>query len=102
MIVTCVHVYVKPEFINDFIEATILNHNESVKEEGNLSFDVLQDDENPAKFVLYEAYVSEESAAKHKETAHYKDWRETVANMMAQPREGVKHKVICPKTPEQW
>ncbi len=97
MIVTCVHVYVKPEFIDEFIATTTNNHNESVKEEGNLSFDVLQNDEDPSKFMLYEAYVSEEASALHKNTQHYLKWRETVAEMMAGPREGVKYKVICPK-----
>ncbi len=102
MIVTCVHVYVKTEFIDQFIAATTDNHNESVKEEGNLSFDFLQNDEDPSRFMLYEAYISEAAAALHKTTSHYLKWRETVAEMMAKPREGVKHKVICPKTPEQW
>ena len=102
MIVTCVHVYVKSEFIDDFIAATTENHVESVKEEGNLSFDVLQNDEDSSKFMLYEAYISEDAAALHKKTPHYLKWRETVTEMMAKPREGVKHKVVCPKTAEQW
>ena len=102
MIVTCVHVKVKTEFIDDFVKATVENHYESIKEEGNLSFDILQEDGNPSKFLLYEAYASEEASAKHKETKHYLKWRETVAHMMAEPRQGIKHKVICPKTPEEW
>ena len=96
MVVTIVHVYVKPEFIQQFIEATRVNHEQSIKEKGNLRFDILQDDKDPSKFVLYEAYTSEQEVAAHKETAHYLKWRDTVANWMAQPREGVKHKMLFP------
>jgi autoinducer 2-degrading protein len=102
MIVTLVHVFVKPEFIQDFIRITIDNHNESVKEPGNLRFDILQDAADPAKFVLYEAYESEEASAAHKTTAHYMTWREKVAAWMAQPRQGVKHIIICPEEKTQW
>lgn len=97
MITTIVHVYVKPEHIDDFIMACEANHEASIKEPGNLRFDVLQDFNNPAKFVLYEAYESEAAALAHKETSHYLQWRDTVAPYMAQPREGVKHKIIFPK-----
>lgn len=97
MIVAVVHVYVKPEHIEDFITASTKNHLNSIKELGNLRFDVLQDVDDPAKFVLYEAYESEEFAAAHKNTSHYLEWRETVASWMAKPREGVKHFSICPK-----
>ncbi|MFP4620985.1 MAG: antibiotic biosynthesis monooxygenase [Bacteroidales bacterium] len=102
MIATLVHVYVKEEFIDQFIEATMENHRFSMKEPGNLRFDVLQDDENPAKFTLYEAYESEEAAAAHKQTDHYKKWRDTVADWMAKPREGIKHKVVAPKDKSAW
>lgn len=96
MSATLVHVQVKPEFINDFIEATKENHEKSVKEAGNFRFDILQDAKDPGKFILYEVYDSEESAAAHKETAHYAKWRDTVASWMAAPREGVKHKLLFP------
>lgn len=96
MIVTIVHVYVKPQFIDDFIEATRVNHENSVKEAGNLRFDILQDDLNPAKFILYEAYATAEAVAAHKETQHYLTWRDTVAPWMDKPREGVKHKLLFP------
>ena len=102
MIVTFVHVWVKPENINEFIEACKANHRESVKEPGNLRFDLLQDAENPTKFVLYEAYESEESAKAHKDTPHYKTWRDTVADWMAKPREGVKHNILCPIEKSEW
>lgn len=68
MIVTSVHVEVKPEYIQDFIVETSKNHVNSIQETGNLRFDVLQDVENPCKFVLYEAYKDEDSSAKHKQT----------------------------------
>ncbi len=96
MHVTIVHVWVKPEHMDAFIKASRANHEASVQEPGNRRFDVLQDAENPAKFVLYEAYVSAEDAAAHKQTRHYLSWRETVADMMAQPRQGVPHKGLCP------
>ena len=102
MIVTCVIVYVKETFINDFIEASIANHKGSIKEPGNLRFDILQCADDPSKFMLYEAYENEEAAAAHKKTEHYLKWRETVADWMAKPREGIKHNVICPKERNKW
>jgi len=96
MIVTIVHVEVKPEHVKSFIRATTENHLESVKEPGNLRFDVLQNDAEPHRFVLYEAYESEDQAAAHKSTAHYLHWRETVAPWMASPREGIRHTAIVP------
>ncbi|HOP65205.1 MAG TPA: antibiotic biosynthesis monooxygenase [Spirochaetota bacterium] len=96
MIVTCVKIYVKKEHIDDFIKATIENHKNSVKEPGNLRFDVLQSIEHPSEFTLYEAYRSDEDAAAHKDTAHYSLWRDTVASWMDKPREGTPHRVIAP------
>ena len=97
MIVTCVHVSVKPEHIDDFIAATTPNHQGSIQEPGNLRFDILQDPEDPTKFLLYEAYQSAEHAAAHKETEHYLTWRATVADWMAEPRQGVKYRMLLPK-----
>lgn len=96
MHVTLVHVWVKPESVEAFREACRLNHEASVQEAGNRRFDVLQDAEDPAKFVLYEAYANAEDAAAHKQTAHYLAWRETVADMMARPRQGILHKGLYP------
>lgn len=96
MITTIVHVHVKPENVDAFIEASIRNHEQSIKEPGNLRFDVLQLDEDPARFVLYEAYEDESSAAAHKETAHYMEWRETVAGWMAEPRQGIRYSGLRP------
>ena len=96
MQVTIVHVTVKPDHIDEFIEASRLNHESSVQEPGNRRFDVLQSADDPTRFVLYEAYENAAEAAKHKETAHYKQWRETVADWMAQPREGVPYNGLYP------
>ncbi len=94
-ILTCVHVWVKPENVEEFKAASIENHLHSCKEEGNLRFDVCQDASDPCKFMLYEAYTDEQSAAAHKETAHYQKWRDTVASMMAQPRKGDKYNILA-------
>jgi autoinducer 2-degrading protein len=102
MIVTSVTVYVRPENINDFIEATIKNHEGSVKEPGNMRFDLLQSKDDPSRFMLYEAYETEEAAATHKNTEHYLTWKNAVANWMARPREGVAHRVICPEERSKW
>jgi (4S)-4-hydroxy-5-phosphonooxypentane-2,3-dione isomerase len=97
MIVTIVHVYVLPQYVNDFISATAENHKNSIQEHGNLRFDILQDAADPSKFVLYEAYDSDKAVAAHKETPHYMKWRDAVAPWMAKPREGVKHKLLFPE-----
>ena len=96
MQVTIVHVQVKPEHIDEFIQATRANHLASIDEPGNLRFDVLQSAEDPARFVLYEAYHTAGDAAAHKQTAHYLSWRETVAEWMAEPRQGVAYNGLLP------
>jgi len=97
MHVTIVNVCVKADYINEFIEASRLNHENSVKELGNMRFDVLQSADDPTRFVLYEAYESGQQAAAHKETAHYLTWRQTVADWMAEPRVGVSYLGLCPQ-----
>lgn len=89
MHVTLVHVFVKADKISEFIRATTSNHENSVREPGNLRFDVLQDPQDETHFLLYEAYHDEQAAQAHKDTEHYKHWRERVAEMMAKPREGI-------------
>ncbi len=96
MQVTLVHVRVKPERIQDFIAACKANHEASTREPGNRRFDILQLQEDPARFVLYEAYVDQAAAAAHKTTAHYQAWRETVADWMAEPRQGVVYHGLYP------
>ncbi len=95
MHVTLVYVKVKAEHVDDFIAASRENHDNSVKEAGNLRFDVIQQADDPTAFVLYEAYESEDAARAHKDTGHYLKWRETVADWMAEPRRGVVHRGIC-------
>jgi (4S)-4-hydroxy-5-phosphonooxypentane-2,3-dione isomerase len=96
MVLTCVHVYVKKEFVNDFIQATLKNCQETRKEKGNIRFEILQLDDFSQKFVLYEAFESEEAAAFHKTTPHYLIWRDTVQDWMEQPRQGIHYHVIEP------
>ena len=96
MIVTCVHVDVKSEHVEEFIQATRTNHENSVREPGNLRFDVLQSDADPTKFLLYEAYESKEAASAHKQTDHYLAWRKAVEPWMAKPRVGVPYTGIAP------
>ncbi|MGB4292745.1 MAG: antibiotic biosynthesis monooxygenase [Bacteroidales bacterium] len=102
MIVTCVYVHVKPDMVDAFIKASTANHLESVKEPGNLRFDFLQQADDPCRFMIYEAYESEEAAAAHKNTPHYQTWRATVENMMAEPRKGVKYNILQPSDRSKW
>ncbi len=102
MIVTCVYVHVKPESTDRFMEATIANHQESVKEPGNLRFDLIRETEDPNRFMIYEAYESEEAAAAHKNTPHYLKWRETVQDFMAEPRNGIRYDIVEPKNRSRW
>jgi autoinducer 2-degrading protein len=88
MHVTLVHIRIRPEFIDAFLAATRANHEASIREPGNRRFDILQAPDDPTRFVFYEAYASAEDAAAHRQTAHYAAWRDTVADMMAEPRHG--------------
>ncbi len=97
MLVVHVHVRVKPEFIEPFKQATIENARQSGRELGIAHFDVLQQQGDPTRFVLVEAYRSAEAPAAHKETTHYQTWRDAVAPMMAEPRVSVKFTNIFPE-----
>ncbi len=92
-----VHVHVKPEMIDAFKEATIENASHSVKEEGIKRFDVIQQNDDPTRFILVEVYRTDRASAAHKETAHYLKWRDAVADMMAEPRQGIKFTNIFPE-----
>jgi autoinducer 2-degrading protein len=96
MHVTLVHVHVKFEYIDQFIAATKLNHEASIREDGNRRFDILQMPDEPSRFILYEAYVNADVAAAHKATTHYLAWRDTVADWMAEPRHGVRYDGLYP------
>lgn len=96
LLVVHVHVHVKPGSVDAFREATLANARESVKEPGISRFDVIQDTEEPTRFVLVEVYKTPQAPAAHKETAHYLKWRDTVAPMMAEPRSSVKFANVFP------
>ena len=96
MLIYCVTVYVKSEFREDFIEATIENAQNTRKEPKNIRFDVLECLDDPNRFFLYEIYTDPTGVDDHKQTEHYQKWREIVEEMMAKPREGIKHKEIFP------
>jgi Uncharacterized conserved protein len=93
---------VKPDEVKNFIKATSENHHESVKEQGNLRFDLIQQADDPFKFMIYEAYESEVCASKHKSTAHYLKWRDSVNDYMAEPRYGVRYNIIEPNDRSEW
>ncbi|HHY86765.1 MAG TPA: antibiotic biosynthesis monooxygenase [Verrucomicrobia bacterium] len=96
MLVVHVHVHVKPEYVNAFIEATLANARESLREPGVARFDVIQQQDDPTRFVLVEAYRTPEAPAAHKETGHYAAWRDAVAPMMAEPRSSAKFTNLFP------
>lgn len=86
MLIVHVHAHVKPEFVEAFRQATVANAAESVKEPGIARFDVIQQSDDPTRFVLIEVYRDAAATAQHKETAHYKKWASAVTEMMAEPR----------------
>ena len=96
-----VHVHVKPEFVEAFKQATLENASHSIKEAGIARFDVLQQTEDPTRFILVEIYKTTEASGAHKETPHYKLWRDAVMKMMAEPRQGIKYNNLFPGD-EPW
>ncbi len=96
MHIVLVHVHVKPESVEAFKTATLENAQNSLKEAGVARFDVLQKADAPTRFVLTEVYRTPEDPARHKETAHYQKWRDTVADMMAEPRQGIQFSNVFP------
>jgi (4S)-4-hydroxy-5-phosphonooxypentane-2,3-dione isomerase len=96
MLIVHVYVHVKPEHIEAFKLATIENAANSVKEPGIARFDVVQQADDPTRFVLVEAYRDAEAPARHKATAHYQAWAEKVAGMLAEPRSRVVYGNVCP------
>jgi quinol monooxygenase YgiN len=97
MHIVLVHIHVKPEFREAFIRETLENARNSIQEEGIARFDFLQQKENPNRFTLVEVYYAESDQEKHRQTAHYQKWREVVADMMAEPRQGVRYSNIFPE-----
>jgi autoinducer 2-degrading protein len=94
MYVVAVTIFVKPEFVEQFKTATLDNAQNTRKEPGNARFDVLQAEDDPARFLLYEAYHAKEGFAAHQATPHYARWKQAVTDWMAQPRQGVKHNSV--------
>ena len=94
MYVVSVTVHVKPEFVERFVEAVLDNARNTRLEAGNLRFDVSRAEEDPNRFLLYEVYYTKEDFAAHQRTPHYVRWRDAVAEWMAQPRQGVRHRAI--------
>lgn len=96
MLIVLVLVHVKPEHVEAFKAATLENARNSVQEPGIARFDVLQQQDDPARFVLVEVYRTADDPARHKATAHYAAWRDAVAPMMAEPRGAVKFDNVFP------
>ena len=101
MLVVHVHVHVKPEHVEAFRQATLDNARHSVQEPGIARFDVVQQADDPTRFVLVEAYRTVAAPAAHKATAHYARWRDAVADWMAEPRMAVKYANVFPPD-EGW
>lgn len=96
MFIVHVHVNVKPQHVDAFREASIENAKNSIQEAGVARFDVIQQLDEPTRFILIEVYRTAEDPARHKETAHYTKWRDTVEEMMAEPRQAVKFNNVFP------
>ena len=97
MLIVHVHVQVKPECVEAFKSASLDNARLSVQEPGIARFDVVQQADDPTRFVLVEVYRTDAAPTAHKETAHYATWRDTVADMMAVPRQSTKFRNVFPE-----
>jgi autoinducer 2-degrading protein len=100
MLIAIINVHVKPEFIEGFKTVSIDNASNSINEAGVIRFDVYQQSDDPSRFTLVEIYKTDDDPARHRETAHYARWRDTVAEMMVEPRTRTTHKVIFPPESE--
>jgi (4S)-4-hydroxy-5-phosphonooxypentane-2,3-dione isomerase len=101
MLIVQVFVHVKPDTVDAFIEATRENARSSIREPGIVRFDVVQQEDDPTRFLLMEIYRTPDDPVRHKETAHYATWRDAVEPMMAEPRRSVKYHEIHPE-PSEW
>src|SRR3954469_437605 len=101
MLVVHVQVHLKPEYVEAFKQASRANARESIKEPGIARFDVVQQQDDPSRFVLVEVYRTPDAPAAHKGTKHYQTWRDTVAPMMAEPRASTKFNNIFPND-DNW
>jgi (4S)-4-hydroxy-5-phosphonooxypentane-2,3-dione isomerase len=96
MFIVHVFVDVKPDRVEDFKSASIENARNSLEEPGIARFDVIQQQDDPSRFVLVEVYRTANDPARHKETPHYQKWRESVEEMMVSPRQSIKYQNIFP------
>lgn len=96
MLIVQVFVHVKPDRAKEFEEAALDNARNSVREPGVARFDVIRQQDDPTRFVLYEVYRTEEDVTRHKETPHYIRWRDRVADMMAEPRTAIRYTNVFP------
>jgi quinol monooxygenase YgiN len=96
MLIVHVFVHVKPDQVDAFTTATLENARKSVQEPGIARFDVIRQQDDRSRFVLVEVYRTPEDPSRHKETAHYQQWRDTVADMMAEPRSSIKYENVFP------
>ena len=100
MLVAIINVHVKPDHIEGFKNASLDNASNSIKEPGVIRFDVYQQSDDPSRFSLIEIYKTDDDPARHRETAHYARWRDTVAEMMVEPRTRSTHRIIFPPESE--
>ncbi len=96
MLVVFVYAHIKAEYIDEFKKATIDNASNSVKEPGIVRFDVFQQADDPSRFTLVEMYKTEADPGRHRETAHYLRWKDTVAPMMVEPRTRIENSIVFP------
>ena len=96
MLIVHVFVHVKPDAVDAFAAATRENAENSISEPGVVRFDVVQQEDDPTRFLLIEIYRTPSDPARHKETSHYAKWRDTVEPMMAEPRRSVKYRALFP------
>ncbi len=91
MYVVAVTIHVKADQVEAFIQAALANARCTRQEAGNARFDILQQEQDPTRFLLYEAYLEAKDFTRHQQTDHYLKWKAAVADMMAEPRQGLKH-----------
>lgn len=94
MVATFVYIEIKPEFVEDFKKISLYNHENSIKEKGCHRFDVLQTNDNPCVFSLYEVFESVEAIEQHKTTEHYKKWAEAVEKFQVKKRSKLSHTML--------
>src|SRR6516165_4283557 len=96
MLIVHVQIQVKPDAVDAFKAACVENSRNSLRDPGIARFDVLQQQDDPTRFLLVEVYRTAEAPAAHKQTAHYAAWADAVADMMAVPRSSVKYDKVYP------